>query len=421
MPRWKIEKIVPGGAGFARQPDGRAAFAAGALPGETIDVQEADEHRGYAVARSFRVLTASADRVEPPCPVARACGGCDFMHATYDAQLRHKLAMLREALERTGGFASLPPLSMACAAEPVRYRNRVRLHVDEDGRIGFFARHSRSLVAITSCLVAEAPVDSAIERVRAIAARHGRALGACKAIEIRSAPAGCPLLLHLLLRRASERPPGELLSALAREFSLAISGEASPAEQRWPLPGEVEIEAPPGVFTQVNWQVNQQLVRAVVEGAASRGARSFCDLYAGAGNFTLPLLKAGLTGVAVEGMAPALEAAERAARRQGLAAGARFICDEVAAALRGSLRGQRFDLVVIDPPRSGAREIVPVLAAARPLAIAYCACDPVTLARDLAALAKRGFELESVRAFDMFPQTHHFEVLAWMRAPAAPA
>jgi 23S rRNA (uracil1939-C5)-methyltransferase len=170
---------------------------------------------------------------------------------------------------------------------------------------------------------------------------------------------------------------------------------------------------PSGAFTQVNWRVNLELVSRVVAGARARAARSFLDLYAGVGNFAIPLASAGLSGVAIEKNRSAARALSEAARAQKLA------CEAVAGEVGSSLarlvkKGQRFELVVLDPPRAGAKDAVRGVLSLAPQTIAYVACDPVTLARDVRALRSGGFELVEVTCFDMFPQTHHVETLAWL-------
>jgi tRNA/tmRNA/rRNA uracil-C5-methylase (TrmA/RlmC/RlmD family) len=144
-------------------------------------------------------------------------------------------------------------------------------------------------------------------------------------------------------------------------------------------------------------------------------ARSYVDVYAGAGNFTLALSRAGISGVCIEAHAVAARAAERSLSAQDLAQRAVVIGEDAQAALDRLSRGSESpDLCVIDPPRAGAASIIESLCALRPRAIAYCSCDPVTLARDLRAFVARGYRLDSVRGFDMFPGTHHVETLAWL-------
>jgi 23S rRNA (uracil1939-C5)-methyltransferase len=184
--------------------------------------------------------------------------------------------------------------------------------------------------------------------------------------------------------------------------------------QSWPLGDKIELWAPPGVFTQVNWEVNRELVQAVLDGALTRGVTSFLDLYAGAGNFSLPMLGAGLRGVSVEASEVAVGAARRAADAAGLGE-ACFVGASVEAFLGRALgEARRFELVVLDPPRPGCRTVIEPVGALGATWLALCSCDPVTLARDLGLLLARGYHVDEVIPFDMFPHTHHLETLVWL-------
>jgi 23S rRNA (uracil1939-C5)-methyltransferase len=413
--QWTIEKLVPGGAGFLRLSSGQGAFAPGALPGERIRVDLAEDHQTYLQATRWHLLEASPDRVQPVCPVQASCGGCDLMTLDYGAQLRQKVEILRDALTRTGRFAALPELGFIAADEPLAYRSRIRLHIAKDGRIGFFASGSRELVEIPGCRVAQPELDQALLTLRAIASQHLAELASFSELELRAAPAGPKIALRLLPIAQRKGDASALVAALSRVFRVSI-GEQSPApehDQRFPLPGGVELRVSGDAFTQVNWEVNQRLVQALLDGAARRDVSTFCDLYCGAGNFSLPLLARGLSGVGIEGSKAAIAAAKRASSEQGFSR-AEFIAGDVKQALATLPRAASFDLVVLDPPRAGAREILPELISRAPRHIAYCACDPVTLARDLRTLCDSGYFLAEVSGFDMFPQTHHFETLAWL-------
>jgi 23S rRNA (uracil1939-C5)-methyltransferase len=210
-----------------------------------------------------------------------------------------------------------------------------------------------------------------------------------------------------------------LLRALGKELQVAASErEAQKICERRSLPGETFVEIPADAFSQINVAVNAALVSAVVEGARARQLKSFCDLFAGVGNFALPLARLGLTGVMVERTPSAVQAAQRAASAQRIS-GLKARTADAARALTDLVReGQRFELVVLDPPREGAPEVVAGILGLQPRAVAYVACDPVTLARDLKPLLAAGLRVESVQGFDMFPRTHHFETLVWLR-PAA--
>jgi 23S rRNA (uracil1939-C5)-methyltransferase len=412
---WTIERLVPGGDGFLRLPDGRAAFVTGALPGDVIEPSEIQQRRDYVRAKRFRLVASGPDRVEPPCPVAARCGGCDLMQLPLHTQLGTKAALLREALVRTGRFREPPAFEVESPGPALGYRSRLRLHVDDAGRVGLFARGSHELVEIPGCVVSDPEIDRALEAIRALSRDDPDAIRSFGEIEIRVAPTGPRVAVRFFPREPPTAAARSLMSRLGPTFAVSVEGEREAhVEQRYPLPNGVELAAPPGAFTQVNWAANFALVRAVLDGAASRAVRSACDLYCGAGNFTLPLAKAGVECVGVDRVGAALEVAGRTAREQGL--GARFTAGQVPAVLDRFARERRhFELILLDPPRAGARAAIDAVAALEPRWVAMCSCDPVTWARDLRALADKGYLLEEVRAFDLFPQTHHVEALAWMR------
>ncbi len=412
---WQIERLVPGGAGFVRLENGQGAFAPGALPGERIHVELAEDHRTYLHAARWQLLTPSPERVTPACPVQASCGGCDLMTLAYPAQIEAKRGILREALTRTGRFHELPAIEFVASPGELAYRSRIRLHVAPDGRIGFFAAGSQELVEIPGCSVADAALNAALETLRAIASRHRDSLVRFSELELRVAPSGPQLSLWLEPKSEPLVGVERFWGELSASFHVVVGTEsADPArDQRYPLPGNVELRAPAHAFTQVNWAVNSALVARLVAGAERRAVRSFCDLYCGAGNFSLPLLARGLSGVGIEGSRAAIAAAKRAADELGLERG-RFIAGDVRDAFAKLPRAESFDLVVLDPPRSGAREILPEIIRRAPAHIAYVACDPVTLARDLRVLCDSGYALEQVSGFDMFPQTHHFESCVWL-------
>jgi 23S rRNA (uracil1939-C5)-methyltransferase len=415
---WLIEKLVPGGAGFARREDGTAAFVDGALPGERVLVSRVEQKKGYARALGFRVLNASSERVEPPCAIARECGGCDWLHLDYEAQLAHKAALVGEALRRTGGFLEFADLRVAPSPRTQNYRVRIRLHIDERGQVGFYAAQSHRLIAVEYCLAARPELNLALAAFRAAARAFPQELAQFAEVELRVSPSAPEWLLAFVPRGRSRPKPkfsGPLFSELEKRFAIAVADQAPSEVQRFPLGPGRELEVFPGAFVQVNWEVNLLLVEQIVEGARERGASSFLDIYAGAGNFTLPLADLGLRGVSVEAHPLAAAGCERSLARYGFER-VTVLSENVESALAKLTRAEsRFDFAVLDPPRSGAREILPALRRLNPKHIAYLSCDPVTLARDLRALVELGYDPTSIMAFDMFPGTHHVETLAWLR------
>jgi 23S rRNA (uracil1939-C5)-methyltransferase len=418
---WHVEKLVPGGDGMARLEDGRVAFVSGAFPGDVVSPANIVAKKGYVRAEARSVVRPSPLRVEPACPIAARCGGCDWMALERAAQLEHKGLVLRDALERTGRFGNLPAVIPVAGAGPdLAYRARVRFHIDATGAIGFHAKKSHALVEVEHCLVCRPEIDRALTQLRKI---DRRVLRMFSSVEVRSALEGTAASLRFEVRPGSAPSAATrvALAALPKNIVVTIADEPearSGGEQSLELPGGVRIRALPGVFTQVNPEVNALLVANVVDGARARGVARFCDLFAGVGNFTLPLLAAGMTGRAVERDARAVESARHAAQTAGLAAGEFVSADAAAYLAKIPVSEPPFDLVIMDPPRRGAKELLADIVRLVPRHVAMCSCDPVTFARDLATLAAAGYELGDVRGFDMFPQTHHLEALAWMERKA---
>jgi 23S rRNA (uracil1939-C5)-methyltransferase len=404
-----VEKLVPGGAGFSRLPDGRSAFVEGALPGDRVAVSGLEEKRGYVRATSYELLEPGPERVEPPCPIADACGGCDWMRLELGAQRRHKAGVVKEALERTGRL-HLPALpEMIVRGDALGYRGRLRVHVDDRGTVGFFGRRSRSLVPVTACAVAHTQVNRALRVLAALGPELVPLLARFEAVELSVAPEGVEARLWL---RKGAPAAGSLAPLLEHLGRGGVVARVVPAASSNGPPG-ADAERPWAAFTQVNPAVNAALVEAVTAGAATRPTPTFLDLYAGSGNFSLPLAAAGRSGVMVELERTAAEAARREAASRGLSLEV-LPLDAARGLAKLVARRTRFELVVLDPPRAGAKDALRGIVTLRPTAIAYVSCDPVTLARDLREIVAAGYRLESVRCFDMFPHTHHVETLAWL-------
>lgn len=416
---WQIQKLVPGGAGMARLADGSVGFVEGVLPGERVAVEPLSRRRGFSEARLLRVIEASPDRVELSCEIADRCGGCDWHHIEYPAQLVQKRELIGEALRRTGGFRNLPAIEVTPSENPLDYRLRIRLHIDAEGHLGFFEKRSHRLISPEHCAVARPELREALARFRTLAEQRPRELAEFETVELRVSPLPPERAAVLVARREpgqARRRAAPLLELLRAEFAIAVGGQPADFVQRFPLGQELMLEVSPHAFVQVNWQVNLALVEHVVSGATQRGARRFLDVYAGAGNFTLPLARAGLDGISVEAHPDAARSAAESLDRYGFAR-VKALAEDATRALHDlSRRRERFDLVVLDPPRAGAASLVDPLLSLRAAHIAYCSCDPVTLARDLRALCARDYVIEEIRGFDMFPGTHHVETLVWLRS-----
>ena len=419
-----IEKPIYGGAFLARI-EGKAVFVPLALPGEQARVRIVAGKRGYATAEVEAIVTASPQRIAPPCPHFGACGGCQYQHATYAAQLAYKKEILRETLERGGVYA--PEDIAVLAAEPWAYRNRIRLAFDANEDAGYRGRRSHAVIPIAQCpiaaplLVRAALAASRILREAPVGLRVGEISLFCNAAET-------ALLLSITLAGGGKRGFEDFARALAgnipelKGVEFLAEGAKGQAPRRVAQWGEnsllyraagVDYRVDQGAFFQVNrWLVDALAERVT---ARTRGALAW-DLFAGVGLFARRLARSFSCVIAVES-APASIAALAHNLRETSASAVKAATLEF---LRRERSGERPDLIVVDPPRTGlGADTTALLAEIAAPELVYVSCDPATLARDLRALvdSRNGprYIIDQITLVDLFPQTFHLETVVRLR------
>ncbi len=415
-----IEKPVYGGAFLARD-GGKAIFTPLALPGEQARVRIVDDRRGYAFAEAEGIVSAAPERVTPPCAHFGACGGCHYQHASYEAQLAFKRAILRETLERAG--VSPPEQTAVLSGEPWKYRNRIRLAFDAAGNPGYRGRRSHDVVPVRECpiaapLLVEAALAAA-ELFRNVSPKQRPAEMSlfCDAREF-------ALLIHATVanpaRSLVEDFAGKLVKEVPALRGVDFSTEGLPGRQphtsaKWGASSLTyraagfDYRVDLGAFFQVNRWLLDGFVDRVTAGR--RGEVAW-DLFAGVGLFARRLTTSFDRVVAVESASPAFPALE--ANLAGTPATA--VRDMTLEFLRRSRTAARPDLIVVDPPRAGlGAEIVTLLAEIASPVLVYVSCDPATLARDLHALLSHGYAIEDLTLADLFPQTFHIESVVELR------
>ena len=380
--RLEITSMAHGGEAVARH-EGRVVFVRGAIPGEVVEavITDSPKHGRFLRAVTVDVLVASPDRVSPPCSYAGRCGGCDWQFMAIEAQRRWKARVVAEQLTRIGGepidrWNGLEVEAIPGDTTGLHWRTRMKYAVDELGRAAMRAHHSHDVVAIDECLIAM----PAIGGREVLAARW----------------------------------PG------AMEL-LAVQPQGAPVFLPDPMPGQARVAQHAGgrewtfdatAFWQVHLGAADALVAAVRTLLRPRPGDHLVDLYAGVGLFA---------GSYVDDLGPggridAVEAddiAVKGARRSLHDAPTIHIHhDRVDRWLRrGPLK--HCDIVVLDPPRTGAgEEVMRRISVLSPRAIVYVACDPAALARDIATARQLGWDMSALRAFDLFPMTHHVECIA---------
>ena len=428
---FEIEKLSHEGRGLTRY-EGQIVFVDGALPGETVRAEFTSRRGSYAEARTVEVLTAAAERITPVCPHFHACGGCSLQHYAGAAQLAFKDAVLHERLEHATGGRDYRKLAVISGPE-LGYRRKARLAVryvakKERVLVGFREQHSSFITDMDSCAVLE---PEAARLVPLLAALIGRMHCREQLPQVEVAIGDphrlantCALIFRHL--KALDRHDLDQLLAFGAEHSVDIYLQPKgPDSVHRILPTEGEerlfytmpdfnlnLAFHPLDFTQVNAGINRLMVQRAVELLEIQAGDRVLDLFCGLGNFTLPLATRAAEVTGVEGTGTMVERGNENARRNQQA-NVRFLqADLTLPPDQHAWLKQGFDKVLLDPPRSGALEVLPAVVAARPTRIVYVSCNPATLARDVAFLAEQGYLLAAAGAMDMFPHTSHVEAMA---------
>ena len=395
-----------GGSFVARADDGRVVFVRHALPGERVRVVVTQESTSFLRADAVEVLTASPDRVEPPCPYARPgrCGGCDWQHVALPRQRLLKGELVAEQLRRLAKVDLLPEVEeVPGAPDGLGWRTRMSFAVDAAGRAGLHKHRSHELELVDRCLIAAPDLEAVgAERLPwpgATSVEVGGS-GGQRAVAVQStkgarATAPDDLEAGLVVDGHNVRAPHGLVhEVLGRRFEVAAGG-----------------------FWQVHPGAATALATAVLDALDPQPGERALDLYAGVGLFAALLgERVGPTGAVTAVEADARACAD-AARNTGDLPHVRIRTAPVSAALLTQVGTP--DLVVLDPPRAGAGlETTRALAAMRPRRLAYVACDPASFARDLRVLLDAGWSLADLRGLDLFPMTEHVELVAVLEPPA---
>ncbi len=422
----QIEKPIYGGAFLARD-EGKAVFVPLTLPGERARVRITEEKRGYATAEVEELIATAPQRVAPGCAHFGPCGGCQYQHADYSTQLQIKHDVLGETLERGG--VPVPTEIAILAGDPWGYRNRIRLAFDRNGNPGYRGRRSHSVVPIRECPIAAPLLVRAALAAAQDARRFAPALRPVEMALFCNANETALLLTVLTAGFTKFRFDdfAEALRARIPELAgaeLVLEGKTSGESQNTRPPrtlaqwGAASLAYPAaGVDYRVDhgafFQVNRWLVDALVECVTSAlSGRLAWDLFAGVGLFARRLANRFERVVAIEAAPAATDALT--ANLAGTAGAA--VRASTLEFLRSNRTGERPDLVVVDPPRTGlGPEITALLGQIAAPVLVYVSCDPATLARDLRALLASGYAIESLTLADLFPQTFHLEAVVRLR------
>ena len=422
-----IDKLAFGGNGVCRI-DGKVCFVPFSCPGDEVSLRISAQKKSYCTASIAEVLTPSPSRTVPSCAIFGECGGCSWQHISYPVQLEHKRKILAETLWRGARVPAELVDGVVAASLQYGYRNRLQFKVSvRNGalRIGFYRQSSHQVVdAACGCPVA-APVINQVLSCFRVLLRSYPDIESISQLSIDAGDSGVVVVIH----------QNGVVSSKSREYLIERSGGFGPCtglffktdnqsccEKVWGNPelsyrmnpadpdhAPVLLTYPPGGFAQVHQLQNLSMLSVIRRLGAFSSADTLLDLYCGNGNFSIPLAAEVASVVGIEGNPESIRAAE-GNREFNTVANARFFCDDVTSGVRRLVNeGRQFDTVLLDPPRAGAGDAVPGIAALRPKKIIYVSCDPSTLARDCGLLAGRGYAVVKSVPIDMFPQTYHLE------------
>jgi 23S rRNA (uracil1939-C5)-methyltransferase len=376
----RVEKIVPRGFGLAFA-ENLTVLISLAAPGDLLRVKIAEIKKRMAFAEIVDVLQAGPKRIGPPCPLFGTCGGCDFQHLAYPAQLEAKVGIIRDCLHRIGKIAYEGDIPIIASPAEFEYRSRARWHMDNATHaIGYFRRDSHEVIDIPACPILTPGMTSTLDYLRS------------------TLPWGA---------FSSETPEIEAVSGESGRISTWSRELDEPAaEISIDIAGETYFYSAE-TFFQANRFVIEKLIETAIGDAEGKAA---VDLYCGVGLFSLPLARRFNKVIGIEESTAAIALAKKNAANAGLEN-----IDFRNRAVAGSIaknQMKRPQFILIDPPRAGTeKEVIEKLAALRPERISYVSCEPSILARDLRTLLDSGYAIGSITALDMFPQTHHVETV----------
>ena len=399
-----IEKLVYGGSGIGRR-QGMVVFVPFTAPGDRVRVRTLREKKNYIRGEISEILEPGPGRVAPRCPHFGKCGGCHWQHLEYPYQVKVKRELLREAFHHKFPETDCIPVEMTSSPQPFSYRSRARIQFRQSGtaRIaGFYRPGSHSLEAIESCPLFRPQLNRALNFLTGsgtdteIGTKVQEIDIACSFEEDRWAVASTQSVIRKRKAHYGERSPQ--------------TGDAVFLEKNI---GRFRYSVSASAFFQANDFLIETLVGFVLEMAQNTGRGPALDIFAGAGLFSLPLSEIFESVVAIENSPEASRLCAENASKAGISR-IQTVYADAAQWLETDKSGMpdQYDLVLLDPPRTGAgRQVMEQIRVLQPRSIIYVSCDPQTLLRDLSYIPSGEYEIKRIEGLDMFPQTYHFETV----------
>jgi 23S rRNA (uracil1939-C5)-methyltransferase len=438
MPVVHISELSWGGEGIGRI-EGKVVFVPQALPGEDAEIEIVQSKKDYSRAKLKRILDPSPDRVEPPCPVYQDCGGCQLQHLNYRKQVMEKERLFKKALGHA--FPGRDVFLYPALQSPKDYGYRHRLQIKTAWTkkklgLGFFKPKSHELVSIDRCLLANKEANDLINPLR----NRLQALGKWDwtpdiELQVFEDPPGGGVVfsssprsglsgMEKINKGISDLKFNYILFQEPKQLNHWDGTPFSPEEESpefvlpaavTGLPQDIRLTAFPKVFTQVNLGANLLLLARLLQMDIIHSGDRILDCFCGLGNFTLPVSLMSKEVIGLESL-PLAVANARLNQKRNKIINCSFVQDRADSAFRKPGFSQNaVSLAILDPPRTGVKELIPLLDFKELNGLLYISCNPSTLLRDLSLLTTRGWVVEWIQPIDFFPQTYHLESATFLR------
>jgi 23S rRNA (uracil1939-C5)-methyltransferase len=398
-----IEKLTYGGAGIARH-EGRVVFVPYSAPGDQLLVQPVEIKKNYLRAVIKQIVEPGDGRINPPCSHFEKCGGCDWQHLEYSRQVEAKYQILEELFHHKLPETREIPINMRACVRPFAYRSRARIQVHGCGpkaSVGFFRSGSHVIENVESCPLFQPSLNEALHALRQF--------------KINEDNDSSPQEIEIACSEEERTWATQRIGVNHNQGISSLIGDGKNEVILQRKIGKFSYSVTASVFFQANDFIVPELVGHVMTCAQDAGNGAALDLFSGVGLFSLPLADQFSRVSAIESYRPSSKQCAANAATAGLK-NLETICADVSAWMKSAGGIPQFDLVVLDPPRSGADpEILEYLCKWAPQTIIYVSCDPQTLVRDLIRITPHNYRIDSIEGFDMFPQTYHFETVVRLR------
>ncbi len=417
-----IESLAYGGSGIGYH-HGKVVFVPLTVPGDRVRCRVSRQKKRFVEAQVEHLLVSSVKRIAPACPIFGKCGGCQWQLISYSEQCVWKEQIFKDFLVRKLGVKPETVLPIVSSPQEWNYRSRAQFKCVDTSKglqVGFYQRGSHNVIPVTSCPIMHPALNEAKDQLRAWISNTRWSKQVPQIDLAVDDQDRVRAVIHSLVSNVGDFVEHLKLRAAGSGIAVFVQPDrkADPVHVCGPLELIVEVDIPvlrlgygPGGFAQINLPQNRAMVREVIGALISNPPSRVLDLFCGMGNFSLPVARLAQELIGVEAYPQSIEMARLNARLNEVGNTAFYAREAFGAAtLYGS--DLPFDLVILDPPRSGAYDVVRELVDVQPAKIIYVSCDPPTLVRDLQVLLNGGYQLSWSRPFDLFPQTHHTESIS---------